>query len=383
MKFIKLFPFILFIINIVFVSCNNDDVGDITSSEPDTVLASWDTLVASSFIEDKYWKPLRVRSFAYMIGPQTEDWNWNSPEAPYFSWGAESSSDVLLSDWSSLADDLYDFSDGDFRITFFNDFWGNEIIWENTSFQGTSINIVNDTLPKTNDGDNVNSYIRNNWRYQVDDRLRQLTIFGAGGHIIDPRIKNSTTSIVPVSQTTYDIVHMATGDYADTLVLSIDTYDQYFDQDIRVFYKLARYKFDTPSLLPPDSFNIESIYFENMSYDTLGDLSSGENIVFQYTKEKEGLEIITDDGYEDVLVFAIPNHLENFHLTDDNLKEAKPILVRNCFCGYHFYEIHDGYIKGNINSDQSYTIEFDIVLKGFDHSQAYHLYDKRIFEQAP
>ncbi len=384
MKFIKLFPFLLFFITVTIVSCNKDDTDEIISSRLDTIQASWDTLVASSFISEKNWQAIRINSFAYMVGPQTDDWDWNSSAAPYFTWGADSTSDVLLSERLSLANDTYRFNDNNsFRITFYGDFYGNELIWEGTPYESTDINIESDILPTDKNGNDVNAYISNQWRYEIDDRLKQLTILGTGAHIIDPIIKNTMISIAPEDQITYEIVYMAEGDFADTLVLSIDTYDHYNNQDIRVYYQLAHYRFDIPNIYTPHRLFVESQYHENSSYDTLGDLIAGQNTVFSYYKSVDEIEIITDDEYSDLVLFEIEQGLEEFLITGEALKNANPILNRFCFCSYFKYEIHEGYIKGNLNTDNSYTIEFSLTFKSSDYTQAYHLYDKRIFQPAP
>ena len=206
----------------------------------------------AAFIVGKDWQAMRGDYIAYGLGPQDDGWSWNTGLSPWFTWG-DLDGATPLAIRKSLANDVYTFNeDGTYNVDFDGDFWGEYGIWAGTDYNEVDIDITGGSLPINSEGNDVSAFIAGTWDYTIDEVDLKLSVIGAGAHIMNPRYKNGESSYDVGEGIVYDIVHMAEGADADTLVLQLNTYDNDFMSEPKNYWILASYHGDVPPIKDAD-----------------------------------------------------------------------------------------------------------------------------------
>jgi len=276
---------------------NSDGATDVTTREV-TVMEP----VFGNFITGKAWQMARENSIAYHLGPQDDSWTYGqSGPAPWFSVGDfESDGVVDLLVRESVANDVYTFnSDGSYNIDFNGDFWGEFGIWAGTEFNEVNITIAGDALPLRADGVDVSAFVNTTQNYVIDEANATLQVVGEGAHILNPRYKNENSSHEVGNGITYDIFRIAEGPTADTLVLTLETFDNDFNAANRNYWTLIDYRgnvpdlvvAETPSFVPVDLAPEISACEMSHGFDADGSIGTGVDEITSSSTVEYGVEM--------------------------------------------------------------------------------------------
>ena len=229
-------------------SGSNSSTLDISVVEADKLL---------KFIAGKTWQAQRGDALGYGLGPDDGTWSFddvdgdgNKALAPWFSWGDLEGATPLATRFA-LTNDLYVFNmDGTYTVDFNGDFWGEFGIWAGTEYNEVDIDITGGVLPANTNGNDVNAFIAGTWDFSIDEVNSQISVIGAGAHIMNPRYKNDESSYEVGEGITYDIVYTEEGAEADIMILASTTHDNDFDSYPIQYIYLASYKGTPPDLNP-------------------------------------------------------------------------------------------------------------------------------------
>ena len=319
--------------------------------------------IVEEFIINKSWQPIRGEALALALGPQEDNWSWNTGLAPWFSWG-DLEGATFLGNRMAATNDIYTFNeDGTYDVDFNGDFWAEFGIWGGTAFNETDLDISGGTLPPNANGDDVSAFIAGKWDYAIDEVELTLSVIGAGAHILNPRYKNGESSYDAGEGVNYNIVHMAEGPEADTLVLSIDTHDNDFNSDPRSFFVFAYYKGNVPDLKPVSGWT-PTDYADEVSastishvFDTEGNFGMGVDSVETSYTVTYGVEIGGETGTQLDRIADNGNEFQDFKLVSTDAD------IRFDDCGTFDYAVAsiDVYVPSS-NDFSVFTNQVEIIL---------------------
>jgi len=117
-----------------------------------------------------------------------------------------------------------------------------------------------------------------------------------------------------------------------------------------------------------DNFNDYDLKFLNNSRlsitqneDLIATILPGDKVVFQYKYYYQ--DTMPDSFRHEEIKFEIDSNIDNFIISDNNLKKASAIFFTSCFCEIiGNYWINDGCIKGEKLSNTAWQIDINIVV---------------------
>ena len=132
---------------------------------------------------------------------------------------------------------------------------------------------------------------------------------------------------------------------------------------------------DNNQLFIPEIFNEYDEYEFSFMNNTILNINTSDDKItnvyfidqigktaFSYTYSYNEDPLITDDSLEESIFFEIDNNITKFIISDDNLRKAKVIYGKNCFCSNAGFQIvENGCIKGE-KIDDEWQIDINILL---------------------
>ena len=132
-----------------------------------------------------------------------------------------------------------------------------------------------------------------------------------------------------------------------------DDFTETFTFDVK---EEATIKSDTTSrVVAPDS----SITVYTFS------IQPGDSVVFNYERDVEPPDNVTDAGLVETLVFQIPQDVNSFELRDEELPKANTFYSRGCFCPLSGagFKVDNGLIQGEMLSANIWFVQADVIVK--------------------
>jgi len=92
-------------------------------------------------------------------------------------------------------------------------------------------------------------------------------------------------------------------------------------------------------------------------------IESGDKLVFEYNFDSPSDPQIADSGFSETIIFEIQSDMEEFSLSNENLKNINAFYRAICFCpNTESVRITEGTISGQKLSSTSWRIQIDVKI---------------------